>query len=276
MHETESPGTLISVIVPTRNNIATIGATIESVLAQSTGASLELLVVDGQSADGTAELAARMGAVVYSYPCTGDMRGYARNLGARKSHGRFLLFLDSDMRLPTGVIQECVDKISQGFDALIIPETNIGMGLVGNLRAWERNLVQQYDYLSVARFMSRLAFFKTGGFDERIIGFEDLDLQATLIEKDLRIGRTEIPLVHDERGIGLRSYIRKRMYYERTARYYRSKHPEISKIVFSPIDRMRIYVQGLRHINELPLLTIAMALRAFELTPLSRKPKSGS
>lgn len=270
MSESGEPEKLVSVVIPTRNNIGTIRMTIGAVLSQSEKDRLELLIIDGESVDGTAECAAQMGATVHSYKCHGDMRGFARNLGASKARGEFLLFLDSDMELSPRVVEECVATIAGDFDALIIPEVTLGSGLLGRIRSWERSQTQRYDYLCVARFMSKTAFLRAGGFDERILGFEDLDLQATLIELGARIGRTVLPIGHNERQLALRTYIGKRIYYERTARFYRDKHPRLSKLVFSPTERLKAYVGGVRHVRDVPLLFAAVILRALELEPFLR------
>ncbi|MDQ2772051.1 MAG: glycosyltransferase family 2 protein [Bacteroidota bacterium] len=87
-----------SVVIPTYNRAAFIGATLESVLEQ-TFAELEILVVDDGSQDDTAAVVAR-----YSdprlryYPRENNERGAARNYGLAQARGEYVLFLDSDDR----------------------------------------------------------------------------------------------------------------------------------------------------------------------------------
>jgi len=103
-----SPDALVSIIVPCYNCRKFLAESIESALAQS-HANIEVIVVDDGSTDGTS-------AIAQSYPVRfiqGTHRGVsaARNLGIRASVGEFLLFLDSDDRLPP-------DAVAAGLAAL--------------------------------------------------------------------------------------------------------------------------------------------------------------
>src|SRR5215207_2873499 len=60
--------TRVSVVVPARNEAAEIQACIRSILEQQVEAELEVIVVDGSSTDGTAELARAAGAAVVPNP----------------------------------------------------------------------------------------------------------------------------------------------------------------------------------------------------------------
>ena len=85
-----------SVVVPTYNRAALIGATLATVLAQ-TDADLELIVVDDGSTDATEAVvhAIADARLRYTRVANGE-RGRARNVAARLSAGRYITFLDSD------------------------------------------------------------------------------------------------------------------------------------------------------------------------------------
>lgn len=252
-----------SVIIPARNSALTIGALVKSALSQ-TPPPREVLVIDGSSSDRTRDVSERAGARVIGYDCTGDMRGYARNLGAQSSEGDVLLFLDSDMELTEGVLAEAEALISSGGDAVVFPEKTIGRGLLGRTRSWERRLVEAYDFLCFSRAIRKGIILQLGGFDERILGFEDLDLQASLIESGCRILRAHSPIIHHEEDQTMASYLRKRRYYQRTSYIYRIKHPQLSKTVFSPLLRLRIYCHGVKSVEDVLCASVALGLRASE------------
>ena len=85
----------LTVIIPTFNRAYTLRRAIDSVLAQ-TVTSLEIMVVDDGSTDGTAQLIARYYPdVIYIYQCNQGV-SVARNCGIERAQGRYIAFLDSD------------------------------------------------------------------------------------------------------------------------------------------------------------------------------------
>jgi len=91
---TPDPSGLVSAIIPVYNGERYLAEAIESVLAQEHN-SLELIVVDDGSRDGSAAIARRFPAVRYRYQPNGGI-GAARNLGLQLARGRFIAFLDAD------------------------------------------------------------------------------------------------------------------------------------------------------------------------------------
>jgi hypothetical protein len=73
-------------------------ATLEGCLRSLVGLADEVVVVDTGSADGTPELAARLGARVFAFPWGGDFAA-ARNEALRHVRGRFVLYVDADERV---------------------------------------------------------------------------------------------------------------------------------------------------------------------------------
>jgi rSAM/selenodomain-associated transferase 2 len=91
----------LSIIVPTLNEAAAIGATLVA-LAPLRGHGHEVLVADGGSDDGTRDIAGPLADRVIVGP-----RGRARqmNAGAAAAAGDAYLFLHADSRLPAGADQ---------------------------------------------------------------------------------------------------------------------------------------------------------------------------
>jgi len=95
MEKRTSNSTNISVIIPAWNEEANILRAIASAGPQSK--CVEVIVVDGESSDGTVDAARRSGARVVSAP---RGRGVQLNVGARAATGNVLLFLHADSALP--------------------------------------------------------------------------------------------------------------------------------------------------------------------------------
>lgn len=87
----------ISILIPARNEARSIGHTVGAVRArQPAGVPIEIIVVDDDSTDTTALVAAGAGAKVVSAPGSGGNPGAARNRGAAAATGELLVFLDAD------------------------------------------------------------------------------------------------------------------------------------------------------------------------------------
>jgi glycosyltransferase involved in cell wall biosynthesis len=237
---------LVSVIVPTKNSASTLEACLRSVREQ-TYKSLELIVVDNRSSDGTNALAKMFTTNVYIH---GPERSAQRNLGATRASGAYLLFIDSDMELNSAVIAASVELalMKPTLAGIIIPETSFGSGFWSKCKALERSYYDGVDWIEAPRFMPIGTFRQVKGYDERIVGGEDWDLSKRLRALGA-FGRVREHIRHNEGRLSLSFIMRKRFYYARGfSQYYRK-----GKAVPST-DALRMYglffsrpVQALKH-----------------------------
>lgn len=95
----------ISTIIITKNEASNIKSCIESCLSISD----EIIVVDSHSSDNTVEIAASLGAIVYTKAWEGY--GSAKNFGALKARNEWILSIDADERLD-GLAQETIKSLS--------------------------------------------------------------------------------------------------------------------------------------------------------------------
>ncbi|MGV1100756.1 TIGR04283 family arsenosugar biosynthesis glycosyltransferase [Thiovibrio sp. JS02] len=167
----------ISVIIPTLNEEGTIART----LAQLAGRpGLEVLVVDGGSADRTVALAGKAGARVLSAPAG---RGVQLNAGAAAASGRILLFLHADTSLPEN-FPELVSSglarpgVAAGAFRFAVPGAGWRFRLLERLTNWRAGCLQ-LPYGDQALFLSAELFRTVGGYKE-IPLLEDIDLVRRL------------------------------------------------------------------------------------------------
>ena len=108
----------LSVIIPAYNRERSIGGTIESVLA--CGVAAEVVVVDDESTDRTAEVARGYGPAVTVLRQANAGPAGARNTGFQHSTGSVIAFLDSDDVWAPGVIPDCLAFLQRHpeFDVL--------------------------------------------------------------------------------------------------------------------------------------------------------------
>jgi rSAM/selenodomain-associated transferase 2 len=172
----------ISVIVPVLNEAAGMVAALKA-LAPMRGRGVEVIVVDGGSTDGTLELAGPLADQMVSAP-----RGRARqmNAGAAVAHGRTLLFLHADTRLPMNadeLVALAVGDVLAGrqwgrFDVRI-EGRSIWLRVVARMM----NLRSRLTGIATgdqAIFVARSAFRAVGGFPD-IPLMEDIALSKALL-----------------------------------------------------------------------------------------------
>jgi glycosyltransferase involved in cell wall biosynthesis len=107
---------LVTVIVPARNEEASLGACLESLLAQ-TGVTFEVVVVDDASTDHTRKIAQSFPAVrvvdADPLPTGWTGKNNAVTTGARLAQGKWLLFTDADTVHKPGSLARAVAEAQQ-------------------------------------------------------------------------------------------------------------------------------------------------------------------
>ncbi len=222
---------LASVIITTKNEEEVIEKLINSIKHQ-TFKKVEVILVDNNSEDKTVEIAENLGVKIYNW---GPERSAQRNLGARKSKGGYLLFIDADMELSQNVIKECfaLCESDKKIGGVVVPEESRANTFWEKVKAFERSFYNDNgdEITDAARFFKKAAFDKVGGYDEEITGPEDWDLPETIKKAGYKIGRIKSKIYHYERIKSLFEVACKKYYYALRAHKYLSKQ-NIS--VFSP------------------------------------------
>ena len=212
---------LLSVVIPTRNEARNIALCVHSFDWAKAEGWCEVLVVDHASTDDTGGLAKEAGAVVFKQ---GPERSAQRNRGFREAKGRFVCFMDADMRMPKETLREIRELLLSPTmpDALYIREVRVGKGWWIKVRNFERSF---YDATCVdgLRVIRRDVFERVGGFDLSLSAFEDWDLDRRIIDSGATTGITRNALLHDEGAFSLRRHLKKKTYYSGYYDSYREK-----------------------------------------------------
>lgn len=259
--------TVVSVIVTTKNEEQNIGACLKSLVQQSMPP-LEVIVVDNYSEDKTTKIAQEYGAKVFQL---GPERSAQRNYGVEKAQGKYILYLDADMRLSRKVIEECVNycEADDGVSGIYIPEFIVGKGFWINVRRFERSF---YDgtVIDAVRFVPKTAFQQVEGFDIRFTGPEDWDF-----DKKIRgLGKTivaEANLEHDEGNFDFQHYLGKKSYYSKGFDLYTEKwgkdDPDIRKQLSLWYRFVGVFAEQGKFIKLLghPILTLGMYYLRFRV-----------
>lgn len=87
---------MISVLIPVKDGGIDLVRCLEGIAAQDVDDSVEIVVVDSGSTDGSPDRARAFGAVVHEIPAAAFAHGATRNLAARLSSGETLVFTSQD------------------------------------------------------------------------------------------------------------------------------------------------------------------------------------
>ena len=177
---------LLSVIIPAFNEERLIARCIESISTSLTRCrtsrfTAEVIVVDNNSTDRTAQLAAQSGARVVFEPI--NQIGRARNAGAAAATGEWLLFLDADSLLNPKLLADILAMIEAG--------KNVGCGstlAMDGLPWWANGIFHFWRGMSIlfgwaagALIVCRHdAFREVGGFPQDLFALEEIALSKRL------------------------------------------------------------------------------------------------
>jgi len=192
---------LVSVTMPTFNSEKTLGRALENVKNQ-TYENIEIIIVDSYSEDKTLEIAKKFNVKIVM--CKGKLLE-ARIVGAKKSRGEYVLFLDSDQILEKTAIERAVKKM-EDYDYLWFYERSYNKEkFLPSLYDADRVLVQKYleEGVVLPRFFKRsllLKAFKNIPKEHiRICGAQDHIVTSYEVEKiSKKIGKVENAVWHIE------------------------------------------------------------------------------
>ena len=206
----------LSIVIPAFNEERLIERCLQSISVSlaanvTPGFTSEIIVVDNNSTDKTADLARHAGAQVVFEAI--NQIGRARNTGAAQAAGDWLLFLDADSLLNPGLLADILKDIRDG--------KSVGCGCSLHMPGlpWWGNLTLQlwmavsilFHWASGALLVCRSdAFHDVGGFTQELYAAEEIRLSKHLKrwgrERNLRFSiLTQHPLETSARKVALYS-----------------------------------------------------------------------
>lgn len=210
----------VSIVVPIHNGEVRLGTCLEALLAQRTGRSCEIIVVDDGSTDNTAELVKRYPDVRLVRQRQGGPAA-ARNNGCRQANGEIVLFTDDDCAPEA----DWIERMLEPFDD---PEVVGAKGTYATRqRQWVARFVQmeyeeKYAKLSKkesidlvdthAAAFRREIFLDAGGYDSSFptASVEDREFSCRLANSGHRLVFAPKAKVWHTHTSTVTSYVRKK------------------------------------------------------------------
>lgn len=207
----------VTAIIPAFNAAAFLGEAVESVLRQD-GFSIEIIVVNDGSSDGTAAIAEAMPQVLLINRRNGGS-GAARNTGLAAATSPLVAFLDADDLWPDGRLALMVDALTADFDAVFGKAEQFGEG---------RNPTPpQPALLAGTLLIRREACTRIGPFQEDLKVGEFIDWWARA--EDAAVRWTQIPEV----------VLRRRIHTTNTGIVQAGSRTDYARVLRAALERRR-------------------------------------
>ncbi|MHB1035987.1 MAG: glycosyltransferase family 2 protein [Pirellulales bacterium] len=238
----------VSVIVPVRNEAKFINRTLAQLITQDYDSRrFEVLVVDGQSTDGTPDLVARVAAQHHNVRLLENPRrlsSAARNIAIREARGDVVVIVDGHCELgSTHYLSNLVDAFERsGADCIGRPQPQDIAGATALQRAIAAARSSRLGHhpdsfiyssaegfvpaKSVAVAYRRSVFDEIGPFDETFDACEDVELNHRIDHAGLRCFFTPTVTAHYAPRDTLRGLFRQLVRYGRGRVRLLRKHPE--------------------------------------------------
>lgn len=192
---------LVSVIMPVRNERSFIGRSLGAVLAQDYPAqSLEVLVVDGMSSDGTRDIVRAMadnprGVRVLLLDNPAHIVPTALNIGLRQARGEVIVRVDGHCEIAPDYVRQCVETlqqtgadnvggvwetVGQTYAARVIAVAQSSPFGIGNVAYRVRRPSPGFVDTVPFGAYRRDVFERIGGFDERLVRHQDYEFNVRL------------------------------------------------------------------------------------------------
>ncbi len=234
----------ISVIMPTYNRADAIGLTLKHMAQQTLPLDqFEVIVVDDGSTDKTPEIVT---GVAWPFTCSylqqqNKGAAAARNLGAQKAYGEWLVFLDADMVTTPGFLEQHIRGLIDHAPGTLV---------IGRVRSWppsrqfwhERVIDPESvgkDYGELSRkvpfylayscnlSISRRCFLSLDGFDETFTAFEDTDLAYRAMQHGHDLWYQSTALAYHNHTLSLQQCFQKTQTYASQLVWMLNRHPEL-------------------------------------------------
>lgn len=271
---------LVSTVIPVYNNEATIGAAVESVLAQDFR-DQEIIVVNDGSTDATAQILRDYKDKIRIVEQPNRGVAAARNAGVKAGSGKFLAFLDADDVWLAGRLAKTVAALDANHEAVLAFSDLIAAEPSGEIRTVITGPAPSMDDLLGALpriqigtwLMRRSAFERCGGFCEEFRACGGEDLYMLLRARELgEFAYVSAPLLRYHEPAWSASARKYNLARRKLSAILRERYGERSRIMRRELKRMyasSYLQQALQQIDrrELPGAALSLA-RSMRCDPL--------
>jgi glycosyltransferase involved in cell wall biosynthesis len=239
------PSPSITVVVPTRDRLASLRRTLTALQGQSGADEVEIIVVDDGSTDGTEAFLAGLAATGAIVHVTGEGRGAAaaRNAGIRRARAEVVACTDDDCEVPPDWVvrlrRRLLDTAAAAVGGRVVAAgeasrpARLSQAITNGIACALNGSGPEAAFLTSNNVAYRVgALHEAGLFDEGFAGAggEDRDLHQRLRARGGRLIYAPDIVVTHRPPMGWREFLRQQAAYGRGARrYYRRRRDDPSR-----------------------------------------------
>lgn len=208
---------IFSIIIPAFNEARHIGQCLDSIFAQRFPRDqYEVIVIDNGSTDATPDIAAQYQVTLLSNK-EKTVSGL-RNLGATHAKGSILAFVDADCTVAPDWLESASVYIDQQDVAMwgappLPPEQATWVQKSWAMIRLKDNSLKECDWLeSMNLFVGTDTFLGIGGFSEKLVTCEDVDLSYRIQELGTIISDPSIRVIHHGEAATLSVFFKKELW----------------------------------------------------------------
>lgn len=186
----------VSVIIPVFNRAGIVGATLESLAAQTTR-DFEVILVDNNSTDDSLatlhrwrDSMAGSGLSIRILECDTPGASAARNMGLAAAKGRWTMFFDSDDTMRPGHIARVIDVIASNPDASLIG-WNILLHEAGkaSVKTFTPHNIERHNIFEASMAPQRYCVLtslarRAGGWNESVMRWNDIEYGQRILAQN--------------------------------------------------------------------------------------------
>lgn len=243
----------VSIIIPTYNSGEYLKRCLDSVVNQSYK-NIETIVVDKGSTDDTKKIAQRYKNV--KFVKSGVERTTQFNHGVSLSKGDYLYYIGSDFVLDKNLVDITVKTVLEKDTdaAVIINISDPTVSFWSKVRDFERRMYIGDDTMEATRFFKKETYLKVGGYDNRLVAYEEHDLHGRIAKAGYKIVRIKgVKELHIGEPKTLLEIAKKHYYYGKTIGEFIKKSPKKAQKQVSPIRGA--YVRHWKEFFKHPILS---------------------
>ncbi|MDO4642172.1 MAG: glycosyltransferase [Neisseria sp.] len=190
---------LVSIVVPCYNSAEYLSETLDSLLAQ-TYSNFEIIAIDDGSTDHTVQILNQYAMQDSRFNILLQENTYcviARQNAIAHAKGKYLVCLDSDDKLAPTYLEKCVEIAERQPEIGIVYSEAQLFGRIN--QSWSLPPYDIQDFLIensiyISALIRKSEFDAVGGFDTRLLYFEDWELFISLIRRGAQVYRIKEPL----------------------------------------------------------------------------------